>query len=135
MVKLAVAGEPGLREGEPGDHGVRHHTMREFEALMSRHPEYDFVFIVGTEVLEGIEFWDEAAAVVARAEFAVVRRPGQEDAEAAAIDSDLAVEWFDMDEYAEASSGKVRRALKVGEAADLHEAVRRYIEEKALYSS
>ncbi|GAC1370771.1 MAG: hypothetical protein NVSMB39_3950 [Candidatus Saccharimonadales bacterium] len=42
------------------------------------------------------------------------------------------MEWFEMDEYAEASSGKVRRALSAGEAADLAETVRSYIE-KRLY--
>lgn len=133
MVRLAVAEEPRMREGEPGDHGVRPHTMHEFEALMARHSEHDFVFIVGAEVLEGIEFWDDAAAVVKRAEFAAVRRPGQKGVEAAAIDADLAVEWFEMDEYAEVSSGQVKRALLAGQLAELPDAVRNYIEEKALY--
>ena len=130
MVRLAVEGELGLREGEPGGHGVRHHTMREFEALMARHPDNDFVFIVGAEVLEGISHWEDAAAVIERADFAAVRRPGRTEM---AVDPAMRVQWFEMDDYVEASSGKVKRALAAGEPPDLPEPVRIYIAETALY--
>ena len=130
MVRLAVEGELGLREAEPGGHGVRHHTMHEFEALMARYPKNDFVFIVGADVLGGISKWEDAADAVSRAEFVAVRRPGQAEI---AFDSKLKVTWFEAGEYADVSSGRVKRALAAGEPADLPEAVRIYITEKALY--
>jgi nicotinate-nucleotide adenylyltransferase len=98
---------------------------------MARHPEHDFVFIVGADVLAGLPAWEDAAAVVEQASFAAVRRPGQAEVE---LDPALRVQWFEMSEYAEASSGAVRRALAAGKVpAEVDARVMDYVRKKALY--
>jgi nicotinic acid mononucleotide adenylyltransferase len=113
MVQLATEGVPGMRQGAPHEvtGRVTPHTMADFERLMGMYPDTDFVFIVGADVLVAVDQWREqsSAHVIRHAQFAAVLRPGQVTP---TLHPDMMVEWFFMQDHAEASSRHVRLQLQ-----------------------
>ena len=131
MVRLALVGQEGLREGAPGDLGPVRHRMDEFAGLVNRYPQLDFVFIVGIDVLARLPHWPQAREVSKQARFVVARRRGHANE---IPDASLTVQWFDVSEYTDASSGQVRDDLVRGVvSADLDSRVLEYIREHRLY--
>jgi nicotinate-nucleotide adenylyltransferase len=110
MVRLALEGQANLRVGEPSAIRAVRHRMPDFVDLMARHSDADFIFIVGLEVLDGLKSWDQHESVAAQVRFAVAQRPGR--AHPVILDSRLQVQWFDLKEYSDASSGRVRADLE-----------------------
>lgn len=133
MVRLAVAGEPTMREGVPdGGAEPAAHNMAEFGRLMARYADTEFVFIVGVDVLGSIDAWEDAARV-RELSFAVARRAGAPETKP---DGHLRVQWFDLAEHAEASSRQVKVQLRAGKRpAELDERVFGYIRERGLYGA
>lgn len=131
MVRLALHEEAGLREGEPSDGAVvKWHTTAEFKLLTVRHPELDFVFIVGADVLDTLSDWEDADAA-RQLSYAAARRPG---VDIARVEEGLQVQWFDLKEYTGASSRKMQAELAAGvRPAELDKHVLEYIREHGLY--
>ena len=132
MVQLALEGETGLRASEPETVDVPGgHTTADFEGLMSRYPECEFVFIVGADVLATLGSWENATAAL-RLNYAVARRIGVDAPE---LDLGLKVQWFDLEAHAEASSRRVQGELAAGKRpGELDARVFEYISERGLYS-
>ncbi len=133
MMSLTLVGEKSIELGDPGGLNLRSHTMAEFGRLMAAHEGVDFVFIVGAEVFSGMAQWQDAEDSIRLARFLVAKRPGYEVPE---LDPRLVVQWFDLDESVDVSSGQIREALAAGhEPKGLHEAVLSYIREHRLYGT
>jgi len=131
MVRLGLAGEPAMREGVPdGGEDPAAHTMSEFGRLMAQHPDTEFVFIIGMDVLATLDTWEDAMQV-RELSFAVARRAGAPEIK---LDEHLRVQWFDLAEHAEASSRLVQVQLRAGKRpAELDDRVFEYIRERGLY--
>jgi nicotinate-nucleotide adenylyltransferase len=131
MVRLAVEGEVGLREGESDSDGPVGHNLTGFEQLMGRYPEREFVFIVGADVLPALDSWEEADRA-RELEYVAARRAGDVELN---LDEGLRVTWVDLTEHAEASSRKVQAELQAGKRPDsLNPKVYEYIRERGLYA-
>jgi len=131
MVRLAVAGEPTLREGAPDwSAGPMGHTIVEFGRLMAHYPDTEFVFIIGIDVLATLDTWEDAKQV-RELSFAVARRAGAPEIK---LDEHLRVQWFDLAKHGGASSRQVQIELKAGKRpSELHDRVLEYILERGLY--
>jgi nicotinic acid mononucleotide adenylyltransferase len=134
MVRMALVGEDLIRLDDPSGLILKEHSWAEFKRLMGRYPEREFRFIVGPEVLEHWEQWRRAdAEMAAEAQFLVARRGEAAEVE---LDKRLHVRWFGVGEHAGVSSGRIRRALAVGEApVGLDERVKSYIRAEHLYGA
>ena len=129
MVQLALEVEPDLKLGETVPH-----TMGDFEALTGRMSGTEFIFIVGSDVLESISTWEEQAkeVVIHQARFAAVSRLGQRPLH---LVKGLRVEWFEMSGYRDISSGRVRAQLERAEVPPgLSPQVYKYICDHGLYT-
>jgi nicotinate-nucleotide adenylyltransferase len=79
MVRLAVLGEPAfealnLELGRPGPS----YTADTLAALHEDSPESELWFILGTDQFRRLDTWSRPEAVLARANLAVVNRPGED---------------------------------------------------------
>lgn len=126
MTKLAIAGDQALRVPEP-----MRHRMADFERLMSRYPDTEFVFIVGADVLSAMRAWEDYEPAVERARFAVAHRAG---APAIEVDGRLQAQMFELAEHGAASSRTIQRELAAGERpGELDPAVFEYIRGRGFY--
>jgi nicotinic acid mononucleotide adenylyltransferase len=126
MARLALEGEAGLVVGE-----IIPHRLADFEHLMGKYPQAEFVFIIGADVLSSMRAWEDYEPAVARVRFAVAHRYG---APAFELDSGLQAEMFDFDEYASASSRVIQEELAAGRVpAELDGWVYEYIRDHGLY--
>lgn len=132
MVRLALADEPAMREGEPNSEGEpTPHRMADFDRLMARHSERDFVFIIGSDVVSVMVGWEDYDRMLGRAEFAVAHRAG---APAAELDSRLRARTFELSEHEAASSRTIQQELAAGKRpTELDARVFTYIWERGLY--
>ena len=77
LVQLAIAGNPRLR-AEAIEFGLPRpsYTIATLDALRLRHPEADFVLLMGADNLPGLPRWQEAARLLTEIDLYVYPRPG-----------------------------------------------------------
>ena len=132
MVALAVAGEAGLRAGEPDARsGLQAHRMADFDLLTGKYPDTDFVYIIGADVLASMSTWEDYELAVQRARFAVAHRAG---APKVVLAAGLRAQMFELTQHGGASSRVIQRQLAAGEVpAELDPRVYEYIRARGLY--
>nr|WP_210521260.1 nicotinate (nicotinamide) nucleotide adenylyltransferase [Hymenobacter terricola] len=77
LVELALAGNPRLR-AEDIEFGLPRpsYTIATLGALRQRHPNHDFVLLMGADNLPGLPRWQESARLLAEVDIYVYPRPG-----------------------------------------------------------
>ena len=77
LVQLAIAGNPCLR-AEAIEFSLPRpsYTIATLDALRQRHPNTDFVLLMGGDNLPGLPRWQEAARLLAEIDIYVYPRPG-----------------------------------------------------------
>ena len=131
MVELAIAGRTGLvlSRLEINRQGISYsvETIRE---LRRREPHNEFVFLVGADALPELAEWKDVRELMRLCRFAVAQRPGFP---ASALPENAVA--VDGPEIA-ISSSMVRDYVREGRSIEslVPEPVRRYIEEKGLYT-
>ena len=77
LVELAMAGNPRLRT-EPIELSLPRpsYTSTTLDALRQRHPDADFVLLMGADNLPGLPRWHEAARLLSETDLYVYPRPG-----------------------------------------------------------
>ncbi|WP_240983213.1 nicotinate-nucleotide adenylyltransferase [Acididesulfobacillus acetoxydans] len=141
MVRRAVADNPNfsLSRLEIERQGPSY-TIDTLRILRKDHPESDLYFITGTDALREIFFWHEAAEILKLTNFVAVSRPGYEardfleQARKEHPEAQGRISLLEVPALA-ISSTDVRARVGRGQSIRylLPEAVRRFIEEKALY--
>ena len=77
LVQLAIAGNPHLRaEAIEFDLPRPSYTIATLDALRQRHPNHDFVLLMGSDNLPGLPRWQESARLLAEVDIYVYPRPG-----------------------------------------------------------
>ncbi len=140
MAELAVGGQSAVKLVRGADAQVPH-TMAGFGELARRHGDHAFVFIVGMDVMAGLDSWEEVEKVVREAAFLVARRPGADGrliddlrGRLGGLGRRLAARIFDFEGYNLASSKQVREAVRTGaRPGPLDDRVYGYIVEHGLY--
>jgi len=93
MLRLAIEGEPRFRthglELERSGPSFTIDTVRELPALLGEAPDVELFLILGSDNLEGLATWREAAGLVERVQPIVVHRDGDVEAGFAAIERAL----------------------------------------------
>jgi len=136
MAELAVRDEPGVRVVDYRES----HTYAGFRAFMAAWPREQFVFVVGMDVMAGIDRWDDIKSVVLDTAFLVAQRPSVGDEVAALrqrlgrVGDLLDAREFEFDAYNMASSRRIRELLRAGEQSEWLDArVAEYISHHSLY--
>jgi nicotinate (nicotinamide) nucleotide adenylyltransferase len=118
MAEIAVEREAGLRAVD----WRGPHTLAGFRELMAQWSQREFVFIVGMDAIAWLDRWDDAISIVNNTSFMIAERQGAKDELAGLrrrlgleLGAALRAEVFAFDECTEASSGRVREALRRGE--------------------
>jgi nicotinate-nucleotide adenylyltransferase len=77
MARIAVEGQPGLgvEDWETKQQG-RSYSIETVRHLQSAHPDNEYFFIVGGDMLADLPSWREATELLRRIEFIPVFRPG-----------------------------------------------------------
>ena len=77
LVQLAMAGNPRLR-AEAIEFSLPRpsYTIATLDALRQRHPDTDFVLLMGSDNLSSLPRWHEAARLLAEIDLYVYPRPG-----------------------------------------------------------
>ncbi|MCA8912608.1 MAG: nicotinate (nicotinamide) nucleotide adenylyltransferase [Planctomycetes bacterium] len=77
MARIAVEGQPGLgvEDWETKQDG-RSYSIETIRHLQGAHPDNDYFFIVGGDMLADLPTWREATELLRRVEFIPVFRPG-----------------------------------------------------------
>jgi nicotinate-nucleotide adenylyltransferase len=138
MVELAIQGHPDFRacplEIEKGGTSYTYETVR---LLKERHPEDEFYYIIGADMVQYLPNWAKIEELAQQIRFIGLRRPGYE------WNPGELPEWIaravipaDMPQIG-VSSTEIRRMLAQGRSLRyvLPEAVRLYVKEQGLYAS
>lgn len=129
MLKRAVADHPQFAVSDMElVRGGKSYTIDTIEELRQRHPENDYYFIIGGDMVAYLPKWYQIDKLVKLVTFVGVVRPGYERTSA------YPITWVDVPEFA-VSSTLIRRLIKTGGSIRylVPESVREYIEEKGLY--
>ncbi|SFQ65260.1 nicotinate (nicotinamide) nucleotide adenylyltransferase [Hymenobacter arizonensis] len=79
LVELALAGNPRLRAEDIEFSLPRpSYTIATLDALRQRHPNHDFVLLMGADNLPGLPRWQESARLLSEVDIYVYPRPGTE---------------------------------------------------------
>lgn len=138
MVQAAIAGNPHFRaSGLEHELGGASYTVETAKALLDRHPEHRFFWIIGGDMVAHLPNFHRVEELVRMIGFIGVKRPGYEDA-AERLPAGLrhAVTMVEAP-LVDLSSTDIRRRLKSGRSVRylLPEAVISLIREKGLYGS
>lgn len=129
MLKLAIADNPffGLELGEINRGGVSY-TYDTIQALKQRHPDTDYYFIIGGDMVDYLPTWHKIDELVKLVNFVAVRRLGAKN------EAQYPVIWVDVPEVA-FSSTDIRRRVQMGQSIRymVPAAVATYIKEHHLY--
>lgn len=129
MLELAIEGNPLLAietsELERQGKSYTYDTMKE---LTRQHPDTDYYFIIGGDMVEYLPKWHEIDALMNLVQFVAVRRPGYP------VESPYPVIWVDVP-LMDLSSTMIRKKISEGSSVRyyLPENVLHYIQEKGLY--
>lgn len=129
MLKLAIQDNPffGLELGEVERGGVSY-TYDTIKALKKRHPDTDYYFIIGGDMVDYLPTWHRIVDLVKMVNFVAVRRPGAKN------EAQYPVIWVDVPAVA-FSSTDIRRRIRMGQSIKymVPAAVEEYIKEHHLY--
>ncbi|MCI5812198.1 MAG: nicotinate-nucleotide adenylyltransferase [Lactobacillus sp.] len=129
MLKLATKDNPmlGLELAEIERGGVSY-TYDTIKELKERHPDTDYYFIIGGDMVDYLPKWHHIHELMRMVNFVGVRRPGAENK------SDYPVIWVDVPEV-DFSSTDIRQRCHDGRSIKymVPEAVEKYIKEHQLY--
>ncbi|CAM3815807.1 nicotinate-nucleotide adenylyltransferase [Mesobacillus zeae] len=131
MLKLAIEGNPGFCietiELERKGPSYTHETMK---VLSERHPDCEFYFIIGADMVEYLPKWKNIDELVELVKFVGINRPSYRRETQYDIQS-VNTPLIDI------SSSDIRKRLKEKRTVRylIPEPVRRYIEENGLYDS
>lgn len=129
MLQLAIQGNPflGIELAEIQRGGVSY-TYDTICELKQQHPEVDYYFIIGGDMVDYLPKWYRIRDLLKIVNFVGVRRPG------AANKSDYPVIWVDVPEV-DFSSSDIRQRIHDGRSIKymVPEKVEQYIKEHQLY--
>ncbi len=137
MVKLAIAGRPGLSASRAElDRPGPAYTVDTIAQLEREHPE-GVVYIVGADIFSQIEIWHEWPRLLTMCPFIVAPRPGVDLHAFSQPPFDRAEIHFLNIAPIALSSSEVRRRYRLGlsTAGLVPEAVDRFIRERGLYGA
>jgi nicotinate-nucleotide adenylyltransferase len=129
MVSDTIAGNPDfgieLAEVQRGGISYTYDTMLE---LKRKHPENDYYFIIGGDMVDYLPKWYHIQDLLKIVNFVGVRRPGAKNT------SQYPVIWVDVPEV-DFSSSDIRRRIRDGRSIKymVPAAVEKYIKEHQLY--
>ncbi len=129
MLKLAVADNPFFDiEMEEINRGGVSYTYDTIEALKERHPDTDYYFIIGGDMVDYLPTWNKIDQLVKMVNFVGVRRKGAKN------EAQYPVIWVDVPTVA-ISSSDIRARVKSGQSIRymVPRAVEDYIKEHQLY--
>lgn len=129
MLKLAIADNPRLaiepleisREG-------RSYTYDSLSILTKKHPEVDYTFIIGSDMVDYLSTWYQVDKLLELVTFAAVRRTSKMS------ESQYPVEWLDLP-ILDISSTEIRKMIAEGIEPEylIPKTVLNYIKENDLY--
>lgn len=129
MLKLAIQDNPmfGLELSEINRGGVSY-TYDTIVALKKAHPEVDYYFIIGGDMVDYLPKWHRIDDLLKLVNFVAVRRKGAQN------ESQYPVIWVDVPEV-QFSSTDIRQRLEAGLSVNymLPKPVQEYIKEHDLY--
>lgn len=129
LIELAIADHPRFRlETIELERPGPSYTYDTITLLKKRHPDVDFYFIIGADMIEYLPKWHKISDLVSMIKFVGVGRPDF------VADSPFPIIYVDVPEFA-VSSSMIRQRVKEGKTIRylVPESVRKYIEEKKLY--
>lgn len=129
MLKLAVANNPFFDiEMEEINRGGVSYTYDTIKALKERHPDADYYFIIGGDMVDYLPTWNKIDQLVKMVNFVGVRRKGAKN------EAQYPVIWVDVPTVA-ISSSDIRARVKSGQSIRymVPRAVEDYIKEHQLY--
>ncbi len=140
MVALAIAGNDHFALSRVDvDRPGPHYSVDMLIRLREEIPEADFVFLIGTDSLRDLPRWSRPAELIELVTLGVMRRPGVEPPDLAALERHLPglsarVEWVDAPLIDIAASDLARR-LANGQSVryQLPDVVLAYIKQHGLY--
>lgn len=129
MLRLATANNSffGLELDEI-QRGGTSYTYDTMKRLKQRHPDTDYYFIIGGDMVDYLPTWHKIDELVKLVHFVGVRRPGAKNS------TNYPVIWVDIPQV-DFSSSDIRRRVKNGQSIKymVPSAVEDYIEEHHLY--
>jgi nicotinate-nucleotide adenylyltransferase len=131
MLELAIDGHPKFRiETIELDRAGRSYTIDTMKLLIARHPDVDFYFIIGADMIEYLPKWHKIDELIKLIKFVGINRPEHVEETA------YPIIHVKVPEIA-VSSKLIRNRIKEKRTIRylLPEAVRMYIEENQLYGS
>lgn len=133
LVHLAVEGSPKLRASKV-EFGLPQpsYTVDTLAHLRERHPEHEFVLLMGGDSLASLPRWKNYEQLLAQHQIYVYNRPDYTPAEA--LRQHPSVRWFDAP-LMQISASFVRRCLRAGKSIRylVTEPVFNYLEASNLY--
>ncbi|MGX7328176.1 nicotinate-nucleotide adenylyltransferase [Enterococcus bulliens] len=129
MLELAIA-DNDLLEIEPFEitRGGVNYTYETMQRLIELHPNTDYYFIIGGDMVEYLPKWKEIDRLLQLVHFVGIKRPGYQTTSA------YPIIWIDVP-LLEISSSMLRKKIKEGCSTNylLPDAVKKYIEKEGLY--
>lgn len=129
MVRLAIAGnEKFTLDTLEVDRGGVSYTYDTIKELKARHPEVDYYFIIGGDMVEYLPKWNKIDELVKMVKFVGVKRTG------AKMNSKYPILWVDVPTI-DISSTLIRNKIKQGCSIRylVPDAVAEYLKEEGLY--
>ncbi|EEW52926.1 nicotinate-nucleotide adenylyltransferase [Limosilactobacillus antri] len=132
MLELAIAGNPllGIEDLELQRGGVSY-TYDTMKTLIDRHPDTDYYFIIGGDMVDYLDKWYRIQDLVKlpRFHFVGVRRPHAQN------ETKYPVVWVDIPEV-DISSSDIRTRIRQGQSVNylLPRSVAAFIKEHHLYN-
>lgn len=129
MLELAIA-ENDLLAIEPFElnQGGVNYTYETMRQLIKDHPDTDYYFIIGGDMVEYLPKWKNIDELIQLVHFVGIKRPGYKTT------SDYPIIWIDVP-LLDISSSMLRKKIKEGCSTNylLPQAVKAYIEKEGLY--
>ena len=129
MLQLAIEDNPlfGIEMAEIERGGISY-TYDTMKYLKAKHPDTDYYFIIGGDMVDYLPKWHEIDKLVKLVNFVGVRRPGAQN------DSQYPVIWVDVPGV-DFSSTDIRNRIKTGRSIRymVPDKVAEYIKEHQLY--
>ena len=129
MLQLAIEDNPlfGIEMAEIERGGISY-TYDTMKYLKAKHPDTDYYFIIGGDMVDYLPKWHEIDKLVKLVNFVGVRRPGAQN------DSQYPVIWVDVPGV-DFSSTDIRSRIKTGRSIRymVPDKVAEYIKEHQLY--
>lgn len=129
MLKLAIADNPRLAiEPLEISRGGRSYTYDSLSILTKKHPEVDYTFIIGSDMVDYLSTWYQVDKLLELVTFVAVKRTSKMS------ESQYPVEWLDLP-ILDISSTEIRKMIAEGIEPEylIPKTVLNYIKENDLY--